>query len=109
MSARDLHAHGVEPVLELIPRGSEMFVAFDVDALDPAIMPATIGPAPGGLTYFQAVDLLTGAAGRGRIAGLRPGGVHGRARPGGIGALTAARLTTVMLGPGGRQAAAQRA
>ncbi len=107
VSARDLHAHGVAPVLELIPRGSEVYVAFDVDALDPAIMPATIGPAPGGLTYFQAVDLLTGAAARGRIAGFNLVEFMAERDQAGIGALTAARLTTVMLGLVARQAAAK--
>ena len=105
VSARDLHAHGVAPVLELIPRGSEVYVAFDVDALDPAIMPATIGPAPGGLTYFQAVDLLTGAAGRGRIAGFNLVEFMAERELSGIGALTSARLTTVMLGLVARLAA----
>jgi agmatinase len=107
VSARDLHAHGAAPVLELIPRGSEVYVAFDVDALDPAIMPATIGPAPGGLTYFQAVDLLTGAAARGRIAGFNLVEFMAERDQVGIGALTAARLTTVMLGLVARQAAAK--
>lgn len=107
VSARDLHAHGVEPVLELIPRGSEVFVAFDVDALDPAIMPATIGPAPGGLTYFQVVDLLTGAAARGPIAGFNLVEFMAERDQAGIGALTAARLTTVMLGLVARQSAAR--
>ncbi len=105
VSARDLHAHGVEPVLNLIPEGSEVFVAFDIDALDPAIMPATIGPAPGGLTYFQAVDLLTGAAARGRIAGCNLVEFMAENDRGGIGALNAARLATVMLGLVARQAA----
>jgi agmatinase len=109
VSARDLHAHGVGPVLARIPRGSEIFVAFDVDALDPAFMPATIGPAPGGLTYFQAVDLLTGAAGRGRIAGFDLVEFMAERDQNGIGALTAARLTTVMLGLVARQAAAANA
>jgi agmatinase len=109
VSARDLHAHGVAPVLELIPRGAEIFVAFDVDALDPAIMPATIGPAPGGLTYFQAVDLLIGAADRGRIAGFDLVEFMADRDEHGIGALTAARLVAVMLGLVARQAAAASA
>ena len=108
VSARDLHAHGVAPVLDLIPPGSEIFVAFDVDALDPAIMPAVIGPAPGGLTYFQAVDLLTGAAGRGRIAGFDLVEFMAEHDRDGIGALTAARLTTVMLGLVARQSSAAK-
>ena len=58
------------PCWTLIPPGADIFVAFDVDALDPATMPAVIGPAPGGLTYLQAVDLLAGAAQRGRIVGF---------------------------------------
>lgn len=104
VSARDVHAHGVDPVLELIPQGSEVFIAFDVDALDPAVMPAVIGPAPGGLTYFQAFDLMAGAARRGRIAGFDLVEFMAENDRDGVGALTAARLVTVMLGLVARQA-----
>ena len=47
--ASALDASGVGPVVELVPKGRRCIVDFDFDALDPAIMPAMIGPTPGGL------------------------------------------------------------
>ncbi len=105
VTARDLHANGVGPVLDLIPRGAEVFVALDVDALDPSVMPAVIGPAPGGLTYTQTVELIAGAAGRGRIAGANVVEFVAERDPNGLAALTAARIVTVLLGLIARQAA----
>ncbi|MEE2835771.1 MAG: arginase family protein [Myxococcota bacterium] len=35
-----------------------VWVSFDVDALDPSLCPHTGTPVPGGLTYYQAIDLL---------------------------------------------------
>ena len=44
----------------ILPDGfpEKVYVTFDVDALDPSIMPATGTPEPGGLTWFQAMDCL---------------------------------------------------
>jgi agmatinase len=39
-------------------RGRPVYVTFDIDALDASVMPATGTPAPGGLQYFQALDIL---------------------------------------------------
>ncbi|NQY59507.1 agmatinase [Cognatishimia sp.] len=35
-----------------------VYVSFDVDGLDPSLMPATGTPVPGGLGYYQAVRLV---------------------------------------------------
>lgn len=43
-------------------RGKPVYVTFDVDGLDSAVMPATGTPVPGGLTYLQALAILRGAA-----------------------------------------------
>jgi agmatinase len=67
-SSHQVHTAGVDPVLDLIEPGSNLLVTFDCDGLDPSIMPAVVGRVPGGLTYWQAVDLLRGAAKRARIA-----------------------------------------
>jgi agmatinase len=66
--ARDVHGRGVQSILELIPSGATILISLDCDALDPAIMPAVIAPTPGGLSYFQVIDLLHGIAARARIA-----------------------------------------
>ena len=69
-SVRQLRALRGEyrPVLDALT--DEVFVTFDVDALDPSIMPATGTPEPGGLDWYEAVDLLKAVAARARIVGF---------------------------------------
>src|SRR5262249_9674691 len=50
--------------------GRPVYITFDIDALDSAIMPATGTPTPGGLGYWQAPGPL-------RRAGGAAGGVVG--------------------------------
>ena len=50
--------------------GRPVYITFDIDALDSAIMPATGTPTPGGLGYWQALHLLRRAcAAAGRVVG----------------------------------------
>lgn len=43
-------------------KGRPVYVTFDIDALDGAIMPATGTPTPGGLQYLQALKILRRAS-----------------------------------------------
>src|SRR5262249_46298633 len=52
----------VGPVLAAL--SGEVFVTFDVDGLDPAFVPGTGTPEPGGLDWYEAVDLLRAVAER---------------------------------------------
>jgi agmatinase len=70
ITARQILADGVAPVLNLIPKGANVLITFDCDALDGSIMPAVISPTPGGLTYWHILDLIAGVSQRGRIAGM---------------------------------------
>jgi len=56
------------PVIEALT--DEVFVTFDLDALDPSLVPATGTPEPGGLDWYEAVDLLAAVAKSRRIVGL---------------------------------------
>jgi agmatinase len=50
--------------------GRPVYITFDIDALDSAVMPATGTPTPGGLGYWQALGLLRNAcAAAGRVVG----------------------------------------
>lgn len=102
--AYDVHKNGVEAVLERIPNGSNIIICIDADALDPALIPGVIGRAPGGLSYYQTVDLIKGAAARGRIAAMDFVEFMSERDVDGIGALTFARLITTALGVLVRQA-----
>ena len=47
-----------------------VYVTFDVDALDPSIMPATGTPEPGGLDWFRTMRALEKISRRRRIVGF---------------------------------------
>ena len=55
-------------VLAALP--DEVYVTIDLDAFDPAIMPATGTPEPGGLDWYLALDLLRAVAAARRIVGF---------------------------------------
>ncbi|RLG12507.1 MAG: agmatinase [Candidatus Nanohalarchaeota archaeon] len=48
----------------------DVYVSFDVDALDPSFMPATGTPEPGGVSYYDVIALLLEVAKRRRIVGF---------------------------------------
>jgi agmatinase len=56
------------PILAAL--SDEVFVTFDLDALDPGILPGTGTPEPGGLDWYEAVDLLARVASKKRIIGF---------------------------------------
>jgi agmatinase len=103
--ASEVHEHGIEPVLAAVPTGAQVILTFDCDGLDPAIMPAVIGPAPGGLSYWQALKLLHGIAAKARIAAFDLVEFVPERDMAGLGALTAARIIVNVLGLLARQAA----
>jgi agmatinase len=47
-----------------------VYISFDVDALDPAVLPGTGTPEPGGLNYYQALELLQAIIARGPVVGF---------------------------------------
>lgn len=50
-------------------RGRPVYITFDIDALDGAVMPATGTPTPGGLQYLHALAILRRACEVGNIVG----------------------------------------
>jgi agmatinase len=56
------------PILDALT--GEVFVTFDLDGLDPSLLPATGTPEPGGLDWFEAVDLLRAVSKRSKIVGF---------------------------------------
>ena len=70
IGAEELHRVGVEGILDRIPSAERYYISFDADGLDPAIAPAVMGPAPGGVTYYEATNLFRAVARKGRVVGL---------------------------------------
>jgi agmatinase len=69
VTARELRERGVHWLLDRVPAETSVFVAFDCDSLDPAVLPAVSGLSPGGIAYDEAVDLVGGLATRCRVVG----------------------------------------
>ena len=108
-SARDVHRQGIAQILDIVPDGGNVFITVDVDGLDPAIVPGVIGPEPGGLTYFQAIEIIDGVADRARIVGFDVVEFVPERDVNGIGALTTFRLAAHAIGRISRQRASAAA
>ncbi|HAI19682.1 MAG TPA: agmatinase, partial [Xanthomarina gelatinilytica] len=46
----------MDKVIEAL--GDNVFITFDLDALDPSILPSTGTPEPGGLFWYETLDFL---------------------------------------------------
>jgi agmatinase len=68
--AEELHREGMEAVLARIPQADKYYLTVDMDGMDPAIAPGVPITTPGGVTYYQALELLRGLARKGKIVGV---------------------------------------
>ena len=98
VTARELRREGVERVLAEFPPGGRYYIAFDCDGMDPAVMPGTSAPLPGGLSFDEAAALLTGLARRGSVAGINFAEHYPSLDVNGITALAITRLVVNLLG-----------
>lgn len=94
VTARELRARGVAWLLSELPTDASVFVSFDLDGLDPSIMSAVSAPAPGGLGWDDAVELV-GAIGP-RVVGAAFTEYVPQLDATGIGALVVARLVSLL-------------
>jgi agmatinase len=98
ITARELRAQGVGRVLAEFPPGERYYIAFDCDGMDPSVMPGTSAPLPGGIQFYEAADLLTGLAQRGRVAGINFAEHYPSLDVNGITALAIVRLIVNLIG-----------
>jgi len=66
--AKDQARWDIEEIVKPLA-GRPVYVTFDIDALDAAVMPATGTPTPGGLAYWQALAILRRACDVGNVVG----------------------------------------
>ena len=97
VTARELRERGVGWLVKQLPEGASVFIAFDLDGLDPSLCPAVNAPVPGGLSWDEAGDLLDGVASRCRVVGAAFTELVPARDPSGDSALVAARLVTRLL------------
>lgn len=92
VTAQQIHRDGIEQVVDLIPADSQVYVAFDCDSLDSSIMPAVLAPTPGGLSYWNVIELLHGMAAKAKFCGFNLVEFAPEKDLDGNAALTAARI-----------------
>lgn len=98
VTAHELHDVGIDAILARVPDRGRYYLTIDADGLDPAVMPAVAGPAPGGVTYHQARKLIHGLVGKGRVVGMDIVEITPRADVNRISCITAGRLIMNLIG-----------
>jgi len=98
ITAEELHRRGVAWVLAQIPASESIYISFDVDSMDPTLAPGTGTLEPGGLSFAEIDDLLTGIPSKGKLAGMDIMEVNPLRDPSGRTAQTAIRLLIDTLG-----------
>jgi agmatinase len=98
ITAYEVHENGMSSVLERIPDDKRYYLSIDADGLDPAVMPAVAGPAPGGLLFHQVRSLIHGLARKGRLVGMDIVEITPGRDVNGITALTAGQLILNFIG-----------
>lgn len=66
--ARDQASYNLEAIVAPL-KGRPLYITFDIDGLDSALIPATGTPVPGGLSYLQALAILRRACEVTTVAG----------------------------------------
>jgi agmatinase len=70
ITAREVHDHGPDWVIERLPDVPRWFVTIDCDSIDPSVTPGVAYPEPDGISFHEAATLVRGVAGTGRACGL---------------------------------------
>lgn len=70
ISAYELHDVGMKAILDRIQDGGRYYLTVDMDGMDPSIAPAVNAPAPGGVTFVQAREMIHGLVRKGRVVGM---------------------------------------
>lgn len=96
--AFEVHDGGIDAVLARIPDGGRYYITIDADGLDPSVMPAVEGPAPGGLTFHQVRRLIHGLVAKGRVLGMDIVEITPSTDLHAITAITAGRLIVNLVG-----------
>lgn len=82
----------LEAVISRLPHGKPVYLSFDVDALDPSVLPATSSPEADGLCYATAMRIVQATAERNPLVGLDVVELTPNLDPSGNSALLTARL-----------------
>jgi agmatinase len=80
-----------------LPRGKKLYLSFDVDVLDPSIMPGTSSPEVEGLSYGEAMQVVQRAIGQNELVGFDLVELAPNLDASGLSSLVGARLLAEIL------------
>ena len=98
ISDMELQDVGMQEILDRIPDKQNYYLTIDADGVDPTIMPAVAGPAPGGVNYSQMRKLIQGLVKKGKVLGMDIVEITPRKDMNGITAITAGRFICNLIG-----------
>ena len=98
ITSEEIHRKGVAAALAQVPAGGNIYVSFDVDVMDPTLAPGTGTLEPGGLSFAEMDELVTGLMKKGKLVGMDVVEVNPLRDSSGRTAQTAIRLMIDMLG-----------
>ena len=98
ISDMELQAQGMNKILERLPNGGNYYLTIDADGVDPTIMPAVAGPAPGGVNYNQMRTLIQGLFKKGKVLGMDIVEITPKKDLNGLTAITAGRFICNFIG-----------
>lgn len=96
--AWDIHRGSAERIAEGLPENRDVYITFDIDAMDPGIAPGTGTPEVGGLSFEQARVLLEWVCTRNRVVGIDLVEVNPSLDPTGITALLSVQILVEAVG-----------
>ncbi len=108
ITAYELHDKGMEAILARIPDKGRYYLTVDMDGMDPSIAPGVNAPAPGGVTYMQARQLIHGLVRKWRVVGMDVVEITPKHDVNGITCITAGRLIVNLIGQAVRAGYFQR-
>jgi agmatinase len=98
VTAYELHDVGMNAILDRIPSGGSYYLTVDMDGIDPSVAPGVNAPAPGGVTFIQARELIRGLVRKGRVVGMDVVEITPRHDVNQITCITAGRLIVNLIG-----------
>ncbi|PPR41046.1 MAG: N(1)-aminopropylagmatine ureohydrolase [Alphaproteobacteria bacterium MarineAlpha5_Bin12] len=97
-TADKVHSEGTVEILNEIDKNAKVIICIDIDSMDPSIAPNTIGRVPGGLTYFQVLNIIKDVSKKAKIVTIDFVEIMPEVDIDGIGGLTVSRLIAATMG-----------
>jgi agmatinase len=102
-----IRRRGIDAALSYLPSGSRCFITIDLDVFDPMVMPAANSLTPGGLEYFEVIELIHAAAQNNQVVGACIVSLVPEMDMNNIGSITAMRIMWNLIGSIARKKSGQ--